>query len=1139
MRLLSTTLVLLTVLPATSAAQVIDDDINLGDSFDGMIDSAADVDVLRLEAVAGTELTVRVGAKKVKGADPVLPRIEVVDLTSAETLIDEMPGKTKASVTKLLLPSTGSYLIRISGITASTGPYKVKTKGKLGKEARKVLVTGDVLSGGTLQATFDAGPGYLVSGVVKRDKGSTAEPAAPTMTGPSGAIDLTAFVATNTKKFSHKLKKAPLDALGTYTASVDNDGDDTGSISIKFKLKPLKIKKQKRLETEGDSGVSAATSLSGTVLDGGSGAALPGVTVSVTGGGTAVTDALGSFIVHDPPMGEVDIELDGTTATGPGTYPVLHVLGEVKANGDTVLMALLLPDLDDPESANDTVGVDGSGATTEPIAATGSNPDIELSGPTGTVILIHGEPADTMVALNVTPVDPANVPMPLAPAGGAVDASSYVTIQPGAATFDNGSMGPDTGLDVRLPNDRDFPLGAMVDVWSFDHGAGEWVNRSAQTGQQGMVVSDGGSGTVITAAGVILEGGWHAPVMPIDPACATTIIGRVVDDFGQPIPNASVSTSLGQFATSAADGTFSIPSVPAYDALVLPTCADPLESVEVLVISPVVYGAVKMAVDVLPAAVVHGGTTDVGDVMITVPTTGSLSGVLNDSGAGIPGDIMITGPANTTVSANASGTFFRTGLGEGSYTASFTFAGDADATEVPFDISANEVTTIAIQRVRGGGSDSVTVLVLFDPTEDVNGDMVPLQGASVMLVGTDGSSSGGLPGTTDANGEVVFQDVDGPFTVTAQADLVFEGETNRTALTLVGITPPSGTIGMVISQDDDDGGQPMFDAALDGTVTNIPVLGPSEFLEISATNGNFDSVANVDLMTGAYSIGIPSGETLIVQLRRIDGSEVVSSMIEMGVGPAAPAGMLVADFDMGSAGLIPYDREVSLSYMDTQPNADVSVLELTLFLPTGGDIVLATLSFDNGPAEPASVMVPAEDDPNLAAFRNSLLFFQELFEDDEGTSCDVFLEGNPTDVLFDMPDLPVITSPTDGALISVAQAMNLTVDYTSGSNPGLSGLDSVFIGNEDDTPAGVGVDHIAWVFLLPVGTTDFQLPPTVLPMFASDVDYEICVEEERIDGLLLDYDSFFDEDLEANIELIDGTAEGFCETFTLSFFSTM
>jgi hypothetical protein len=1135
MRLVSITVVLVAVLSTALQAQVIDADINPGDSFDGMIASTTDVDVLRFEAVAGSELTVKVGAKKVKGSASVLPRIQVLDLTSSATLVDEAPGSPKAAVSKLLLPNTGSYLIRISGSAASTGPYRVKTKAKLGKAARLVQATAETLAGGTLEASFDAGPGYLVSGVVKRDKGSTAEPAAPTLTGPAGAVDLTGFVATNTKKLSHKLKKAPLGALGTYTVAVDNGGVDAGSISIKFKLKPPKLQKTKRVELVGDSGVSAAKSLSGTVLDGGTGAALPGVMVLVIGGGSAVTDAAGAFIVHEPPMGDIEIEFDGTTATGPGSYPVLHVLAAVNSTGDTVLMPIVLPDLDDADSANDTVGVDGSGATTEPIAATGADPDIQLAGPTGTVILLNGIPAVTTVDLNVTPVDPANVPMPLVPAGGAVDASSYVTIQPAAATFDNGDTGMATGLDVVLPNDRNFPLGAMVDIWSFDHDAGDWVNRSTQTGSQGVVVSDGGGGTVITAAGVIVAGGWHAPVMPIDADCATSITGRVVDDFGQPIPSASISTSTGQFGTSGPDGSFSIPSVPAYDALMLPTCTDPLDAIDVLVISPVAYGAVKVALAVQPGSVVHGGATDVGDVMVSIPSAGSLAGILNDGGSGIPGDVELTGPTNATLSANAAGTFFTTGLAEGSYTASFTFAGDADATEVGFDITANQVTTIAIQRLRGGGAGSVTVLVLLDASEEDNSDMVPLQGAQVMLVGTDGNSSGGLPGTTDANGEAVFQNVDGPFTVTAQADFVLEGETIRLATTVVGVTPASGTIGLAIFLDDDDDGQPTPDATVQGTVSNLPALGPFESIQILTNDGGF---AGVNPMTGAYTMGVPSGETFAVTLVRMDGSEVVSSMFELGVGPVAPAGALMLDFDMGGSGLIPYDREVDLSYLDTLMAADRTLLELTLFLPTGGDINLALLSFDAGTMKPASVMLPAEDDPNLAAFRNSLLFSQELFANDEGISCDVFLEGNPIAVQFDMPDLPEITNPAAEALLTLQQAMDLTIAYTPGSNGGEVGFDSIFIGSSEKTGSGLGVDFMAWEVLLPSGTTSVQLPPTVLPMFATGIDYELCVEEQRIEGLQFDYDSFFDEDFEANINAIDATADGFCETFTLLFFST-
>ena len=70
---------------------------------------------------------------------------------------------------------------------------------------------------------------------------------------------------------------------------------------------------------------------------------------------------------------------------------------------------------------------------------------------------------------------------------GAVDASSYVTIQPAAAEFDTGAAGDATGLSVVLPNDRGLPVGTAVDIWSFDHD--QTQIRSTVSGMDGRARS--------------------------------------------------------------------------------------------------------------------------------------------------------------------------------------------------------------------------------------------------------------------------------------------------------------------------------------------------------------------------------------------------------------------------------------------------------------------------------------------------------------------------------------------------------------------------------------------------------------------------------------------------------------------------
>jgi hypothetical protein len=884
------------------------------------------------------------------------------------------------------------------------------------------------------------------------------------------------------------------------------------------------------------SGETGQRTLSGTVLQP-DGSPLPGVTVTAGNPSNAVTDANGSFIILDPDLGTIEVLFDGSTAAVSGsTFPELLLQVTVNATGTTVLPPVTLPDLDDPASADTDVAVDAGGAATQAFSAQGTGGDTGVSGPSGTEIVIDGQPASGTVNLSITPVAPEAVPVPL-PESAALDAAGFVTIRPAGAEFDTGNG---EGLDVRLPNDRGFPLGGMVDIYSYDYDEGVWHNRSQETGNQGQVVDLGGGLFAIDGSGVITEGGSHCAVMPVDTNCATTLRGRVIDQDGDPIPGTSLATSLGQLAATGADGTFSIPNVPAYVVADLPTCTS--IGVAIDFTAPVDFGAAMSTVNVPAANIVSGGITNLGDIVITVPDTGGLAGLVADNGAGVPGAMVdVSGPTTTTITAGPSGSFFQTGMLPGDYTASFPFAGDPAATEVTFSISANETTTIGLQRSAGTGARSVTILVLFNADGEPPPSMPPVAGAKVLLIGSDTGSAAGIEGVTNEDGRVTFEDVDGPFTVTAQLDIAIPGnpgEVARVASTLLDIQPASSTIGILLSGFGVELGP--VDATLSGTVSNRPVLGQDENLIIDVrARGEqleFHESAEVNPTTGAYTIDIPSGEILDVSLSHRDFEyKAKSAIVVFGIGPASSGGTITRDFDYGSSAVIPFDQTVNMTYNNTF-SALYEDVGVTIEDPSAP--LAPYLHFSVGVSGlPATVMIPDVTASNLTGL-DVFLTADQGGEDAQGdevdSECDVRLTTTPTAFTFRFEDVPTINTPASGATLTVAQAEMLAVDFASvtGGLPGGLYLADIYSEN-----TGLAVDRMVWSIFLPRSRSSFTLPPAALPMFGSGGTYELDVEVITTDDPPLDFNTAWDETLAQNIQALLNADEQ-CYASHVIYFST-
>jgi len=227
MRRPSLVALLLAVLPPVVSAQ--DAEIELGDSFLGSIDSPFDVDVVAFEGVAGTLLTATA-----KGQEGFHASLSLKDLSTGEPVdVTEFlsgVGKTKVSIKKLPLPSTGSYELSVGAGDDTLGGYKLTSKGKITKPLKSFKSDGANEPGGGV-ITFAAKPGTKLTATVKPAKGFTATPDVPLLDGPDGPLDVEPFTSlTEGKKPKAKTLLFPLPALGEYTftpveqAAAEGDG---------------------------------------------------------------------------------------------------------------------------------------------------------------------------------------------------------------------------------------------------------------------------------------------------------------------------------------------------------------------------------------------------------------------------------------------------------------------------------------------------------------------------------------------------------------------------------------------------------------------------------------------------------------------------------------------------------------------------------------------------------------------------------------------------------------------------------------------------------------------------------------------------------------------------------------------------
>lgn len=1129
---------------APAAAQVVDAALNPGDSFSGEIAGADDVDLVELDVISGATLVIGVAAGP---KSTLVPRVELRDDEGA--LVAEATATKKKVTLKLAgegVPTTGTHRIHVSGADGSTGSYTLKFTEKLPKSASTTTLAEDIGADQPFVLDFEGAIGMLATITLKSAKGSAARPGAPVLTDPEGdPVEIPeAAVSTNGAGTKQTVKSVALSGTGTFETGCLNEGE-AGGLAGQVVVKRAKVKKRKLVELP--LGETLVDTLTGTVW--GTGAGLEGASVTFLSSdeppqelGSTSTDADGHFIHQGLPRGDVIVHVDGAgVVNGPlgsayGAVSVPHLIG---AGAPSAVPGLiLLPDLGDPAAANQTVAV-AAGALAGPLSAQGTLHG--LSGPAGTTVTLDGAPVDGPLDVGIAPVDETLLPGP--PFADAIVAGG-AHVSPEGSSFDATTAPPSiegllpAGLDLVLPNEQGFAPGTLLDIRRFGLD-GEWSNVTELTGQQGEVSLDG---LTIEAQGVVLGGGFYIATAPVDGSCVTTLTGRLVaQGTDDPLEDCGVATPVGQHGLTGEDGTFTLVGVPAY---VLPPAPCAPNDMLVTLIAPAQLGGAVVQLVVRAGSVVTGGTTDLGDLPLPVSGQGSLSGRLTLSGAGLPGaEVDIAGPEEFTLETGDGGQFFATDLAPGSYTASHVFAGDELPTTVAFAIDAGALTSIALQKSVGAGDEDVTVHVIRD-FDSLFMPSVPMAGVQVTLVGSDDASSTGLQGTTNLQGQVSFQDVDGPFTITAQVDYLAQQfdppRLARQGVTLVGVSPPSGQVTLPV---DLEGADPFLfqeQAFLQGTVVNLPgdVGSPGVFYDVElidiASGGSYTAVPlNPD---GTYYGNIPTaGQQYHAVLRRTGSFEqtpgggpaitvqmTTAAALALNVGPVLPNEALVVNFDFNDA--ILFDQVLPLTLGNLPEGA--GDLELLFEIFDGerqvDELDIGRVSIESGGqlVAPDEIRLPDPADPLLAGYVQRI---QAEFEQGGGGgdgkgppeislggSADQRWTSVPATLELAFPaEALTLSAPAHGSQVDLADLPDLDLafdDQVTQANRALTVISLSGSELSDD----LDLDLISWELVLQGGSVSaLTLPPTALPMFGTQGVYEVELWSALFPEDVIDLDLLF------------------------------
>ncbi len=353
-------------------------------------------------------------------------------------------------------------------------------------------------------------------------------------------------------------------------------------------------------ETRSAASFRIKTSMSGIVQSTGSAtnnpAPLEGVAIRVVGTNVTVrTNREGAFVVADIPAGAAQLEVDGGTTNSSPPYPTISLKTNVRADRDNLFSQPISLQQVNGGSGNVGSFSEESGVGSRESAAgdelsvsgdrwsanlkqliSGLNrlanqsatdlrlptPDsrllaakqqstnkntiisdkgISLEIPIGTTVRFPD--GKTRGSVQLTLVQRSRLPGLTLPTG--VYSSSIAQITPLGTQFS-----PGASLTFPNPDQANLPPGAKVDLYRYDVQSGGFIKRGTATvsADRARVVSDG---RVVDVASF-----WFAAA----PGGVTTVVGRVVNEFGSPVSGAKVTVN-GRAGVSDSNGGFAVVDV--------------------------------------------------------------------------------------------------------------------------------------------------------------------------------------------------------------------------------------------------------------------------------------------------------------------------------------------------------------------------------------------------------------------------------------------------------------------------------------------------------------------------------------------------------------------------------------------------
>lgn len=207
----------------------------LGSTFAGTFLVPGEVDEIRFDALAGTQLSLA-GRAKVKGGARPLFELAGPSLAPVPLPVKSTAASNTAVAT---LPETGAYRLRCFPGAGSPGAYEVRTKAKIPLSVAKPAGSGSIAGpGAVVEIPFDALAGAFLTGSVKKAAGSLLAPELIELRTPSGgALSLDGVLVAKPTGPALLAPGALLPETGTYLLRVGGAAASTGAFVTKLALK--------------------------------------------------------------------------------------------------------------------------------------------------------------------------------------------------------------------------------------------------------------------------------------------------------------------------------------------------------------------------------------------------------------------------------------------------------------------------------------------------------------------------------------------------------------------------------------------------------------------------------------------------------------------------------------------------------------------------------------------------------------------------------------------------------------------------------------------------------------------------------------------------------------------------------------